>query len=217
MQQNLTELKQAEVVFWREQYKKRFPGQGDDATLRRVYDDIQREIDHERNEEDSIYRRMAGNRQDPELRQAMMRKVEEKRAGLVAAFNEVLESAGRGGVSLSPKGKWNAFNINTGWIFPRLWWSLGWPVVWDGGISWLLFNTPLRLIFVGIGTGFVGAILWALFPSIRPTLTDAMTWLQTVPGKLGEFWYVKVLYYPVVLEYVRVALLRFIRYQKPQR
>jgi transcription elongation factor GreA-like protein len=152
--QNLAQLQQAEVVFWREQYKKRFPQEGTERTLRAVYDDIQREIDHERNEVDSIYRRMAGNRPDPALYQAQMRKVEEKRAGLVAAFNEVLDGATKRGVRLSPRGALQAFHINTGWFFHRLYWSVFWPFVWPGGISYLLIDTPLRV--VGLALRFIG-------------------------------------------------------------
>jgi hypothetical protein len=68
-----------------------------------------------------------------------------------------------------------------------------------------------------LAVGFIGAILWALVPASRPVLADAIAWLQTVPAQLGEFWYAKLLYYPAIVYYFWIVLVRFVRYQKPQR
>jgi hypothetical protein len=196
--------------FWRQQYSKRFPARGNEQTLKDIYDDIQREIDHERNAEEAIYKQMTGNRPDPALHQLMMVKIFAKREGLVGAFNEVLEKSSRSNIRLSLDALLQGFHIDTNWLLPRLWYALTEPLVY----------VVAAVVFLALGGGGLGIFIWQFsdHPNpVRPYAQKAYAQVQSLEATWGPFWWVKGAVFLLILYYIYRAIRSFFTYEKPSR
>lgn len=193
--------------FWKEHYKARFPKRGDQGTFKRVYDEIQREIDHARNIHQMIYEEFTRNRPDYALHGRIMGPVEERREGLIEAFHEVLVGSSTGKVRLSIDGLLRAFHIDTNWILPRLWHSVTEPLVM------VIFYIPF---IIGIGW-IISLISESIFRGSHEILGPVERFGDWMKAALGAWWYVKLGFLVEIPHYVAKVISAFLKYELPSR